>query len=552
MSTGNGTPVGDEKTLAWQVALVVSAWLYVCGLHWHNDGLWYQGDAPRHATNGQFLKEFLLSGSLDPTGYALSYYARYPVIHPTAYPPVFYVLEGIAYGLFGQSPFIAKGLVLAFALLAALYTLAWLRRWLLPEAGWLAALLPLLPGLVCWSHAIMLNVPALSLGLAALYHGRRWLEAAPAVPAHLHFYATAALSVLTILTYFPGGVVVFILLAWLLALGRAPLLWQPRTLLVGILCALVLLPWALLVRRWAPAQLAMAIPREEWLWSIKNWTLYPRRLSEIVNLSVVALAGCGVAAGLLSRRWRRETLLLLLWLAVCQGVFSLLPVKETRYLLLVCPVFVCLGALALVAVAGWLEGSALRLTTARWGILVGVLLLVQAWFAGRVVVPSVEGFRAAVAFVEQVAPKGPVFYHGRYDGVFTFYLQAGDPAFQRRVVLGSKLFWPAEPRASSPPTESSATAGQVIEALQTRSGCRWIAVEEGDFADNLVAMPQLREAVKGSEFELVQSFPIEGRGIHRVDLYRLILPFESSAETVELPFPHLRRDSPFSVRPTER
>ena len=43
------------------------------------------------------------------------------------YPPTFYWLEGGLYALLGPSPFVAKGLVLAFALLAGVYTLAWLR-----------------------------------------------------------------------------------------------------------------------------------------------------------------------------------------------------------------------------------------------------------------------------------------------------------------------------------------------------------------------------------------------------------------------------------------
>src|SRR5262245_58709711 len=176
MNIREALPFRGGAGVAWQVALVLIVWAYVAALHWNNDGLWFQGDAPRHAANGLFWKNFLLSGSLDPKGYALSYYARYPAINPTAYPPVFYILEATLFGVIRPSPYVAKGLVLVFALIAALYAIAWLRRWIAEEAGWGGGLILLLPGVVLWSHAIMLNVPALALGLAALYHARRWLE----------------------------------------------------------------------------------------------------------------------------------------------------------------------------------------------------------------------------------------------------------------------------------------------------------------------------------------------------------------------------------------
>lgn len=129
------------RSVLWQVLLILLALLYVASLHWSNDGLWYQGDSPRHAANGLFWWDFLASFPVNPVKFTLSYYARYPVIHPTGYPPLFYLIEGAAFRLLGPSPYVAKGLVLAFALFAALYVAAWLRRWVSEEAGWFGALL---------------------------------------------------------------------------------------------------------------------------------------------------------------------------------------------------------------------------------------------------------------------------------------------------------------------------------------------------------------------------------------------------------------------------
>ena len=236
-------------------ALVVACWLFLCVLHRDNDGLWYQGDAPRHAVNGLFWKDYLGNLGANPREFALSYYARYPVINPTSYPPVFYLLEAGAFSIFGPSPYAAKGLVLVFALVAALYTMAWLRL-LACEAGYLAGIVLLLPGVVRLAHAVMLNVPALALVTAALYHARLWLDE----PQSRQLYPAALLSLLAILCYIPSALLVFVLVSWILALRRGRVLLERRTLLVAALCGLVLLPWVWIVLRWSPGHVEMTTP----------------------------------------------------------------------------------------------------------------------------------------------------------------------------------------------------------------------------------------------------------------------------------------------------
>src|SRR6185312_4522300 len=61
---------------------LVLAFLFISWLHHGNDGLWYQGDAPRHAANGLFWYDLITAGSTNFTHFAARYYARYPVINP--------------------------------------------------------------------------------------------------------------------------------------------------------------------------------------------------------------------------------------------------------------------------------------------------------------------------------------------------------------------------------------------------------------------------------------------------------------------------------------
>jgi hypothetical protein len=537
---------------AWQAALVVAACAYLCALHWDNDGLWYQGDAPRHAANGLFWRDYLADPSPDLQGFALSYYARYPALNLTTHPPLFHLLEAGLFGLFGPSPYVAKGLVLAFALLAGLYAMAWLRRWIATEAGFGGALVLVLPGVVRWSHAVMLNVPAFALGLAALYHARRWLDASPEAPAHRHLYTAAAFCLLAVCTYFTAGVVLFVILAWLIALRRWRLLASRRTLAVAVPAALLLAPCVPLALRWAPTHVDWATPAIGQLGRPTNWTYYAGALPELVGPPLLVLATAGAAVGLCGRRWRRETCLLLIWGGVVYVFFSCLPAKEARYLLPVCAPLTCLAVIALLAAAGW-AGALFKAPARAIPVLTGPALAVvvggQAWAVAQVRVPSADGFRQVARFLEEVAPDEPVFYDGSFDGTFTFHVQANDPGYRRRVVLGSKLLYAYAQVPGWRLREYATTPEEVVQRLQTRGGCRWLAIEVEKAAQQMAPARLLRETVKGPEFELVRSFPITaGAGVERVDVYRLLVPVEPVCE-VDLPFPILGEGVSYRVRP---
>ena len=529
--------------------ILLLVWAYMWALQIDNDGLWYRGDAARHGLNGFFWSDYLRDFTWDAKGYALSYYARYPGIDPASRPPFFYLLEGAAFTLIGPSPYVAKGLVLCFALMAAIYLWAWLRRWLAPAAAWAAPLFLLLPGVSRWSHAIMMQIPALALGMAALYHGRAWLEAS--TPASRDFWLAIALCLLAILTYYPAGIVVFIIAGWTAMSQRWGRLIGRKSIVPITLAILALIPFAWLVARWAPTPLSWVVPKLGDLGTLSNWTFYFAELKYICDPHLLVLAGLGAVAGIWCERWRRETLMLVSWILVMYVVLSLLVAKDLRYALLVSAPFVGLAAIAVALVCQWLAEKVPGLSTGGGSLTAGALILLlglQVYLAANYRVLSVGGYRELASFMARVAPDEPIFYDGFYDGNFTFYIRAGDPQFRRRVVVGHKLLytyalftdWRQQDFAHSPE--------QVIDILRRRGGARWLAVEIGKETDKLAAMRYLRQAVKTPAFELVRSFPIAAYQTERVDVYRLKGPI-TEVDEVELPFPVLGQDVKYRVRP---
>lgn len=549
--------VGANLECRLQMALLIGVWLFVCGLHWQNDGLWMT-DATRHAANGLFWKDFLAECPADPKSFALSYYARYPVINPTAYPPLFYLLEAAAFLLFGSAPLVAKSLVLVSSLVTGLVTMAWIRRYVAAQAGWVGVIVMLTPEMVRWSHAVMLNVPGLAFGVVGLYYARRWLDDSRR-PGRLPLIIPAIGSCLAaFLTYYTAGVVFPVMIAWLLALrGRAFLRdrWSQFLLLAGVGLLSVVTYLSL---RWAPGYVTLLIPQREKITSLENWTYYARLMPLQFGLILPALACLGLARGMALRRWRTEATLMAIWVAVAYLMFSIIRARESRYILTIGPPLIILAAIALASVAGALaaafgrSGARARLVTRGIAL---CLVAIQAAQATHVSVSSIRGIKEVAAFLQGVAPGESYFYEGSYDGIFAYYVRAGDPNFRDRVVTGKKLLYAFAQNPSWRLRQYVSTSQEVVDRLREDGGCRWLAIEADPRKAQIAAVGLLREALVGADFEFIRSFPLVGDGVHsvgdgprRVDIYRLRGPLRAIDE-VDLPFPILGPEVVFRIRP---
>jgi hypothetical protein len=523
-----GAPL--ERSLdatALQVLGLIAAVASVAALHAGGDGLWFQGDAPRHAMNGIFWWDLLRAMPAHPLTFALRYFARYPVISPATYPPLFYLIEGAAFHVFGTSPHVVKTLIAAFSVMTGVYVMAWARRWIGPRAGWAGAFVALVPAMVLWTNTVMLNVPATALGIASLYHVRRWLESAE----RRHLLLTIVVLAALILTYYQGVLVVPICVLWALAASkhaqrRRRLMW------LGIAAVAAIVPIALAAYL-APVQFARHVPAIRSLIRLRTWTLYPGLLPTIVGVVLLTAGVAGLALAWRVPRLRSEVAFVGSWIVVLIVCVSPLPAKDARYILLAAPAFVLAATLCVAAI---FEGITLR---PGWqaGLLAATFVL-SFWSATRVVVPDVSGFREVAEFVRHEAPSGAVLYDGRYDGVFGFYARAMDPLFERRLVRGDKFLYDYGPTTTFRRVEITHvnTTDEVVELIEHRCGCTWIAVEMGPGMVTRAPQRVLREALQRPEFALVRSFALHAEGVDRVDVFKVVAPVEK-VDTVDLAFP---------------
>jgi hypothetical protein len=177
--------------------------------------------------------------------------------------------------------------------------------------------------------------------------------------------------------------------------------------------------------------------------------------------------------------------------------------------------------------AGLLGVAACRQVPGSGTGLAGAALVALIWVAAAeartTAVPRVDGFERIARELRDRAPQDAVLYDGWYDGTFGFYVRALDPAFERRVVLASKLLyeqrqhadftWTELPHASSPE--------EVVREIRTRCGCRYVALEMGPESRQTAVQRLLRATVAGPDFERVASYPVRAFDVVRVDLFRL-------------------------------
>ena len=371
----------------------------------------------------------------------------------------------------------------------------------------------------------MLNVPAMAMGLACLYHFRRWTESA----ARRQAMFTASFLAASLLTYYTEGSVLLICGAWALfsktgRMSRRNLLWVAG---IGLLAAI---PLGIAMHS-SPIQVARHLPDLSGLSKWQSWVFYVRALPDLLGVFLLAAGCAGIGVALVTARWRIEARYVLIWMVTLVLVFSLLPAKSPRYILLIAPAFLIGAALGLASIAlprrpEWRAAMLIA------GIAGG------AWMAMYVEVPRVSGFKEIAAYLRQNAPAEAVVYDGYDDGTFGFYTRAMDPRFERRIVLADQLLYHYGPTNTYEWTESSqvTSTDDVLKVLREKSGCRLIAVEIGATSQWAKVQRLLRETVLRPEFELVRSFPVEASGTNRVDLYRLKGPVEP-VNTVDLSFP---------------
>lgn len=464
-------------------------------------GDFWWSDAPRHALNGVFVRDFVLAHPFaDPIAWAFDYYDHRPSLTILFYPPFFYAIEAIAFALFGVGHFVAQACIAAFVLLlaGASYNLA---RVYMPRWHALAAALLTIstPAAALWGRQVMLDVPAYALLVTSacfLMHHCRSRR-----PASL--YAAGLFFLLAVYTKYNAALFAPAFLVTFLAVRGVGAMRERHTLAVAALAAVGLAPAVFLTLKFgssnvaAVSGLAGTLP----LTSAAAWLFYVRVLPEQLGYIVTILGGMGVAVMVTRLRGGDATYTLpIAWLLIGYLAPTLISVREPRHTLMSLLPLVLGLPLLLRATLPTRLGQAASLDIA---LAVGVHTLATD------PVPIVRGYAGVARYLDQHLTKsGVVLYSGYRDGNLVFDIAALNRP-DIAVVRADKLLLavPAGERRRGV-EQKSVDAEQIAEMIR-RIGPDYLVIQPGFWAD-LADMRLLQKILAGPEYERVAHFSLTG------------------------------------------
>ena len=454
----------------------------------------YNVDEAQHAVTGLFMADAFRDAPLrHPAQYAYKYYAQYPGVAIVHWPPLFYFFEGLAFIVFGPSVIAARLTVLSFTVLLLFQ---WFR--LVEElqdsytAAVSTAILGLVPMMLLFEKTVMLEIPSLALGVAAIRYWMKYLNDASKTSLYAFvLWLSAALLCKQTNVY----LLTFCFLTLLVTGKWKHIVSTSFLLAVGLGCVLAGPFYGLMLI----AQ-GRAVANDLGTHHMSGWmrlTFYLRTLPLTFTVPLLLLSVMGI---LFAKRWNRagQAVPMVCWILAGYITFTLFGQSESRFAIYWVPplVYFAVGFLTqgfhLPKVRLFMRGSALLLVA---------FLGIRAWAYER---PYISGYKDAAWKLVNTYHSGIVLFDGKVPGNFVFYMRALDP--QRQFIVLRKSLYVSDIRMNENSEELLHSREELLDLFR-RDGIRFAVVLENaplQFESQRV----LRELLQSQQFRLVDSFPI--------------------------------------------
>jgi hypothetical protein len=461
------------------------------------DGDFWYSDAPRHALNGVFVKDFLIALPWhDPAGWAIDYYLKYPALTILFYPPLFYLFEAAAYTAFGVSQWTAQltvaGFYGALGIGAYLIALQFMPR---PHATGAALLTVGAPAIAFWGRQVMLDIPA----CAALAFSSHFFARYMARDATRDIVLCVVFVIAAVYIKF-NSVFVLPLYALVFVARKG---FDKRIVTIVILTVLALLPAIYLTIKFGAVNIQSITgrPGDTPRASAAAWLFYPEQLPKLLGWPTLLLAIAGAIVAFtgknpVPRCWPLG--LALGWLIIGYLFTSAIGVREARHFLIVILPLPILAGYALHAL----------LPRAVSGIIACALGLgMVAYSALAYLPPATTGYKAAADYVAEQAPRGGfVLFSGNRDGTFIFNMRTHDERRDLSFLRADKLFLRVAIERLRGIDQTAYSEDQIAMILRERG--IGMVVAQDEFWNDLDQMAKLESVLHRPEFTLLTRFAV--------------------------------------------
>lgn len=474
------------------------------------DFWWY--DAASHAMDGAFVRDLIVAMPVDPVHWAIDYYLRLPAVTILFYPPLFAVVEGLAFLVFGVTHAVAQATVITFVWLFAWGTYTLSRERLSVPASTGAALLAIaMPVMAFWSRQVMLELPAYAFAVWSAVFVLRYLRTAQPIALYCAIVAFCLMLYTKQTFAFLGPAFIMVLLMF-----RGRTLLASREVLIAVGIAVVLLiPFGAMTLEFGRFNASLATDQATDTGNrVSGWLYYATMLPGTAGWLPLLMAPVGIFMSL-RPGWRRPdalTTLLLAWFAIGYVFFSCVALKDARYtlhLLLPLAVFAALAMECLLPSqwGGWL---ALAVGLGSFGF----TLLTQD-------VPRIGGFRTAAEEVARIAPpNATILFVGHRSAAFIFDLRSSGGRPDLAVLRPEKLlvdFRQGRRFVVAAKDVSDADIRDMLSRYRVTD-----AVVQPGYWDDLAPMHRLHQVLGSDQFHLVNEIPAPGNVPHEETSLRVL------------------------------
>lgn len=478
----------------WVLPLALIVLISVVILHGIRRGEFdYNVDEAQHGVTGLFLADAMHDLPVShPIQYAYSYYAQYPAVSIVHWPPLFYIFEGMSFLAQGPSAFSAR---LTVALFAVLLLYNWFR--LVEElqdaftAAVSTAVLGLLPLMLLFEKAVMLEIPSLALVVCSI---RYWIDYLDSGQKRSLYAFGLWLSAALLCKQTSVFVLLFCVLT-LVATGKWDRLRNRDAVKVAALVSLLVGPFYGFMLVSQGSAVAQDLGSHQMV-GVARWTFYLRTLPRLFTAPLLALSVLGIA---LAKRWnaKQQLTAMICWLVAGYATFTFFGQREERFAIYWFPVLVYFAAGLLTQ---YFRLARVRFAM-RWVAVVLVCFLaVRGWSYER---PYISGYENVASRLVQTYGSGIVLFDGRVPGNFVFYMRALDP--HRQFLVLRKSLYVNDVRRSATSQELVHSREDVMDLFKNL-GIRFVVVSDED--PELKSQRILRDFVQGAQFQLLGRFPI--------------------------------------------
>jgi 4-amino-4-deoxy-L-arabinose transferase-like glycosyltransferase len=515
-----------KNRLHWLVLLAVALIISIGITHGE---FFFFGDEMRHAMTGVFFRDAMVDQPWsNPVQYAYEYYAKYPALGLLYWPPLFHIVEGFFFLVFGISVLASRLTMLAYALVGVFfwYKIAE-REGPQPRALASAFMFPLLPFMLQYERVTMLEVPCVATCMVALYFWQSFMREERA----RDLWCFAAFLSASLYTSQKAAFLAFFVVLHFLVEGRWKLLKRWDVWAAGILSVACVVPWY----QFALAKLSFSYERVagqgfQHVETVHHLTYYPKRIIPQVGMLLGILGMAGSVWAML--RARKEHRFFLVWMVASLVCFTLIQEKSIRHTMIWIPVLVYF---ALVTVENLVPRR-------DWVIAAFCVLAAYSLVkALRMETPKLFGIEPIAQYLSTQPESDVLYYQGFLNGDFIFYVRKYDPQ-KRRLIAREKQIVATKVNVGYGTRTILHTPEEVIQMFQ-EWGIRYAVVENQEF---IAGLSPVRMALLSDRFEAIRSYDIHSTVAtfrnRRITIYRMKGDLKPSEATVTLPMMTLRED----------